>query len=329
MERVESTLPGGLERVGGLTAEQRWHARIGLAARGAGLNETVTYAFADVRDAERLDWRFADGEMPVELVNPISEEQGMLRWTLAPGLVRSASNNQRRGVTDIHLYEMGVVFLARDGCKQPEETLAVGGLLAGSWNRPDWNDPAEPLGFFDGKGVIESIMEELHVPSWQVRAADQAWLQPGRSAEVMLGERIAGWLGEVHPRVLAAYEVEGPVTLFELAVPVFVQAAQAVVEYVEVPRFPAVNLDLALLMDEDVTTEQVMTVMRRAGKKMLESVRLFDVYTGEGIPAGKKSLAFSLAYRLPDRTLTDDEVHGVHERLVAKVCSTLGAEVRG
>jgi phenylalanyl-tRNA synthetase beta chain len=329
MTEVESTLPAGPDRVGGLTREQRLRSRIGAAARAAGLNEVTTYSFVDPSDVERLGRQLADGKRLVRVLNPMSEEQSVLRPTIAGNLIRAVSYNQRRNVPDVHLYEIGTVFVTEDGRKQPIESGVLAGVLAGSWNRPSWNDPAPELGFFDGKGVLASVMEELHVPHWTVRASERLPLQPGRGAEIVVNGAVAGWMGEAHPDVLAAFEAQGPVTLFELDLETLLRAAVDVVAYRPVPRFPAVQLDIALVLPSEVTAEQVMHTIRKEGKKLLESVRLFDVYEGEGVPQGKRSLAFSLAYRSPERTLTDDEVQGVHEKVISQVCKRFGGEIRG
>jgi phenylalanyl-tRNA synthetase beta chain len=328
MTEVSSTLPAGPDRVGGLTREQRIRSRLGGAARAAGLNEVTTYSFIDPADLERLGWQLPQDEIPVRVLNPMSEEQSILRPTIAGNLVRAVSYNQRRNVPDVHLYEIGTVFSTRDGRKQPIERGVVAGVLAGAWSRPSWNDPGSQLGFFDGKGVIASIMEELHVPHWTVRATDLPLLQPGRAAEVVVNGSVAGWLGEAHPDVLAAFDARGPVTLFELDLETLLSAAVDVVAYRPVPRYPAVQLDVAFVLPGDIAAEQVMHTVRKEGKKLLESVRLFDVYDGEGVPSGRRSLALSLAYRSPDRTLTDDEVQKVHEKVVSQVCKRFGGEVR-
>jgi phenylalanyl-tRNA synthetase beta chain len=192
-----------------------------------------------------------------------------------------------------------------------------------------------PLDFFDGKGVVETLLDEMDITRWRMRAAVLPWLQPGRAAEIIIGGDVAGWIGEVAPSVLDAYEVTGPVTLFELNVKMLIKASSSEVRYVELPRFPAATLDLALVVDEDVTAERVLDSIRSAGKPLLESVTLFDVYRDakdagvRRLPEGKCSLAFSLTYRAADRTLTDEEVKPAHERLVRKVCKAVGAEVRG
>ncbi len=340
MDRVEATLPAGRMRVGTLTREQRWRERIAATLRAAGLNETITYAFVDPRDLERLEWPEDPGERSVELLNPMSAEQAVLRRTLAPGLIRAVSYNQRRGVDNVHLYEIGRVFVATDGSQLPKERELVSGVLAGRWSEPAWHGaPAKgsgvdavlhsaQLNFFDSKGVIEALMLDLGIERWSVRPVELPWLQPGRSAEVLVDRQPVGWLGEVHPDVLARYEVVAPVVLFELEGARLSAAARDVRPYEDVPRYPAVELDLALVVAEEVPVERVEQVIRKAGGKMLSSARLFDVYRGAGVPQGKKSLAFALSYRAADRTLTDEEIRPQHEKVIDKVCKSVDAQLR-
>jgi phenylalanyl-tRNA synthetase beta chain len=338
LENITSTRPGGRERIGMRTDAQRFRDRIGETLRAAGLDEHIGYSFGDPADLGRLAWPLAPDEVLVELINPMSGEQSVMRWTLAPSLLRAVSHNQRRGVPDVHLYEMGTVFMTADGRKQPKERLMAAGALAGAWHRPSWNASGDTLGFFDGKGVLESLMEALHVSRWSVRAADHAWLQPGRSADVIVGGDVVGWLGEVAPAVLGAYETAGPVTLFEISVQALIKAAMHErVSFSEIPRFPAVSLDIALVVAEDVAAERIAGALRSAGGSLLESVRLFDVYRDPAdapedarrLPKGMKSVAFSLTYRAADRTLSDEDVRPVHDKAVRKVCGAVGAEVRG
>ena len=329
MERVESTLPSGAGRLGELTREQRWRERIGATLRACGLNETMTYSFADAADTARLRDELGEGEVYCELLNPMSAEQAVLRRALLPGLLRSVSYNQRRGVSDIHLYEIGTTFKMAPGRKQPIERAIVGGVLAGAWHRPAWNEPAEKLGFFDGKGVVETLARELGLKRFKMRATESPFLQPGRAAEVLVGGEVVGWLGEVHPLVLAEFEADAPVTAFELALPPLVRGAVDAKPFSDVPRFPAVERDLAIVVAEDVTAERLEQSISSAGGKLLDSVRLFDVYRGTGVHPGKKSMAFELAYRAADRTLTAEEVDAAHERLVRKVVAAVGGELRG
>ncbi|KAF0209061.1 MAG: phenylalanyl-tRNA synthetase beta [Actinobacteria bacterium] len=334
MERVPSTLPGGRERVGTLTPFQKHRDRIGAALRCAGLNEHIGLQFADPTDMVRLGWSLGPDEVPVDLLNPMSEEQAQMRWTLTAGLLRTVSYNQRRGVADVHLYELGNVFWTSPGRKLPKERMTVAGVLAGAWDKAAWNVAASHLGFFDGKGVIETLMEEIDVSRWKVRAAEHPWLQPGRSADVIVAGDVVGWIGEIAPATLDAYEVTGPVTMFELNVKMLSKAIATKIRYQDLPRYPAATLDIALIVDASVTEERVREAITKAGGTLLESVRLFDVYQDSAgaaerrLPSGKKSLAFSLTYRAADRTLTDEEVKPVHERLVRKVCTAVDASMR-
>ncbi len=328
MERVVATLPAGRGRAGALTRAQQMRERIGSIMRAAGLNETMTYAFSDPADAEKCEMPLGSDELPVEVLNPMSGEQAVLRSTLLPGLLRSVSYNQRRGVADVHLYEIGSVFFTAAGRKQPKERTTLAGLLAGSWHPAAWNDPAVPLDFFDGKGIVESLARELAFDRFKVRAAERAWLQPGRAAEVLVGGEAVGWLGEIHPSVLGRFDADGPVTAFELDLARLIRATRPARPFVEPARFPGVEHDIAVLVDESVSAERLEQSIRAAGGKLLESARLFDVYRGKGVEPGRKSVAFSLVYRAPDRTLTTEEVESVHAKLVRKVLGAVGGELR-
>ncbi len=328
MERVEATLPAGRGRIGGLTRAQMLRERAGATMRAAGLNETMTYAFTDPGDLERLAMPLAADELQVELLNPMSVEQSVLRRTLLPGLLRSVSYNQRRGTDNVHLYEIGSVYWTGEGRKQPKERSMLGGVMAGSWSPPAWNQQATQLDFFDGKGVIELLAREFALDRFKVRAADLGWLQPGRAAEVLIGGDVVGWLGEVHPAVLERFEAEAPVVAFEVDLSRLMRAARDARPFVDVPRHPAVELDIAIVVPEEVTSERIEQALRSAGGKLLAGVRLFDVYRGPGVGEGMKSMAYALEYRAPDRTLSAAEVESAHEKLVRKVLGATGGELR-
>jgi len=332
MGRVPSTLPGGRERVGSRSVPQQATLRIGDALRGAGLHEHIGWTLADPADMQRLGWTLGPDELLVELINPMAEDQSVLRWTLLSGLLRTVARNQRRGVPNVRLYEIGTVFRTAEGRKQPKERGMVAGALGGSWEPSAWNQPEAALDFFDGKGVLETLFDVLHVGKWRLRAADHEWLQAGRSADILVGSDVIGWIGDVAPSVLDAFESAGPVTVFEMGVPALQKAAVAAETaraYRDIPRYPAVELDLALVVDDSVTAERVQQAMKSAGGQLLESVRLFDVYRGPGMPEGKKSLAFALAYRSPDRTLSADEIQPLHDKVVSKATAAVGGELRG
>ncbi len=333
MDKIEATLPGGRGRFGTVSHEQHVKNIVNDTLRASGMNETMTYSFAEPGELEKLRLPTEGLGQAVELLNPMNAEQSVMRQSIVPGLLRSVAHNQSRGVKNIQLYEMGRVFFAHEGKKKPKEREKLAGVLAGAVHDAGWNDAPAPYDFFDGKGVIENLMRELAIPKvrFKALAADEApQLQPGRAAEVLSAGTSLGWVGELHPLAVAAYDAEAPVVAFELDLESLEKCARPARDYVDVPTFPAVSMDVAFVVDEDVTHERLMQCMTSAGGKFLEDARLFDVYRDEKrLGANKKSMAYALTYRAADRTLTSEEVEKAHERMVKKVCGATGAEVRG
>lgn len=331
LDRVPSTLPAG-SHAGGRTVEQERVELMGRALRACGLNETMTYSLVDAADLDRARIPQGDRGEAVELINPMSNEQAVMRRSILPGLLRSVAYNQSRGVSDVQLYERGVVFGAAEGRKNPKERTLLTAVMTGSFTKPGWNQQPVEIGFFDAKGVIENLLRELCTAKVRFKAIepdDAPWLQPGRAAEVLSGGRVLGWVGEVHPLTCAAFDAAGPVAAFELDVAALLATATDQRPYVDVPVYPAVEVDLALVVAEDVTAERVAQVITSAGKQLLESVTLFDVYRDPiRVGAGKKSMAYRLSYRAADRTLTSEEVEKAHAKVVKKVTAATGAETR-
>ena len=332
LDRVPMTLPAA-SKAGGRTLEQERLELMSRTLRACGLNETMTYSLVDPADLDRLRMPQGDRGEAVEIINPMSSEQAVLRRSIIPGLMRSVGHNQARGVKNIQLFERGVCFGAAEGRKNPKERMLLSGVLCGSFVNPGWNQEAVELDFFDAKGAVENLLRELCVGKVRFRAleADDApWLQPGRAAEVLSGGRVLGWIGEIHPLACAAFEAQGPVAAFELEVSALQGAASDQRPYVDVPTFPAVEVDLAIVVDEDVTNERIVQCITSAGKQLLESVSLFDVYRDPiRVGLGKKSMAYRLSYRAADRTLTSEEVDKAHAKVVKKLTGATGGEIRG
>jgi len=333
MDLVPPTLPASPNRVGALTEDQLLVRIVNRAMTAAGLNETTTYSFADPRELEMLRMSPEGLGDPVELINPMNAEQSVMRQSIVPGLLRSVAYNQAHGVKNVQLYETGVVFSAHEGSKKPKEKMKLAAAMAGSMRDAAWNAPAVPFDFFDGKGAVESLARELAIPKLRFKAfaADEApHLQPGRAAQVLSGGSVLGWVGEIHPLAVQAFDAEAPVVAFELDMEALAKAKRPARDYVDVPEFPPIEMDLAFVVNEDVTNETLVQRMTSAGGKLLADVRLFDVYRDDArLGAGKKSMAYTLTYRAPDRTLTSEEVEKVQEKLIKKVCGSTGAEVRG
>lgn len=333
MDRIEPTLPASPKRVGARTESDLLRTKINNTLRASGMNETMTYSFMDPDDLDRLRMSSEGLGDKVELLNPLNSDQSVMRQTIIPGLLHSVARNQSRGVKNIQLYEIGTVFSTGEGRKKPKERTKIAGVLAGAMYDKSWNDTPTDFDFFDGKGVLENIAFELALPKVRFREipADEAtFLQPGRAAEMLSGGSVIGWVGEIHPLAVNAFEAEGPIVAFELDMNSIRNASQPARPYVDVPTFPPVEIDQNFVVREDVSNEKLMQVMTSAGGKLLESVSLFDVYRDdERIGQGMKSMAYKLVYRASDRTLTSEEVDKAHEKLVKKVAGATGAEVRG
>ena len=333
MDRIEPTLPGGRGRRGTRTEAQRLMDKVNDTLRASGLNETMTYSFADPNEIAELRMPTEGLGVPVELLNPLNAEQSVMRQSIIPGLLRGVAHNQARGVHNVQLYETGVVFFGSEGHKHPKERQRLAAVMAGAMGDPAWNDKPAAFDFFDGKGVIENLIRELAIPKARFKAlsADEApHLQPGRAAQVFSGGTLLGWVGEIHPLAAEAFDAQGPIVAFELDLDALIKSARPARDYVDVPVFPAVTIDVAFVVDEEVTHEQLSRCIHSAGGKLLDTVRLFDVYRDPvRVGLGKKSMAYALEYRAADRTLTTEEVDKQHTRLIKKVCNATGAEVRG
>ena len=210
--------------------------------------------------------------------------------------------------------------------------VGLAGVLSGAWGDVTWNQKYAPLRFFDGKGVVEELLAQLRVEKVRFRPAEgdgYAFLQPGRGAEVLAGGTVLGWVGEIHPEVRDAYGIDLPVVAFELNLDALITCSRDQQAYRDFSSYPAVEMDLAIVVDEGVTCEDLERRLQSAGGKLLRGVRLFDVYRDDKrVGEGKKSMAFALTYRADDHTLTSEEVEKVHQKLVTKVCKATGGEVR-
>ena len=329
---VEPTLPAARNHAGGLTVEQQRLRKIGRVLRSSGLSETSTYNFADPRDLEMLGMSEEGRGVPVKIMRPLVADQSEMRRDMIPGLLRSVAYNLDHGVSNVHLYEIGRVFFGSEHKSQPEEPSFVAGVMCGAWNDDQWNRKYPNLDFFDAKGIVENLLEALRITKVRFKVADPGkygWLQPGRAAEVIAHGELLGWVGNIHPMSLKNFDIDVPVIAFELSVKALLRLAKRELPYEDVPTLPGVSIDLALVVGEDMSFEQVTQRIKSAGGKLLSDVQLFDVYRDPvRVGKGKKSMAFSLTYRAADHTLTSEEVDKAHNKLVTKVMKSTGGEVR-
>jgi phenylalanyl-tRNA synthetase beta chain len=329
LEKLPATIPGhGM--TAHLTVEQKLRRRAGDALVGAGFSEAIGWSFQAPEMARRL--RVSDPA--VVLRNPLSEDLSTMRTTLLGSLLDSMRRNTARGADDVRLFEEGAVYYDRPHRREPtaaeqrstplpDERMNLAALMTGRIRPASWGDPAPPTAdFFAAKGVLETLLGALRVDFAVVRGSDP-FLHPGRAARVLVGGEDAGWLGELHPGVAADWDL-GRAAGFELDLTVVLPHAVVAPHYEDLTSFPAIRQDLAFWVPADRTAADLVEVVRSAGGKLLRDVRVFDVYAREG----QTSLAVRLEFRA-DRTLTDEEIAPVREKIVAAVRAKLEGELRG
>jgi phenylalanyl-tRNA synthetase beta chain len=264
----------------------------------------------------------------IRLANPMTPDQACLRTSLLGSLLRTVAANMRHE-RRVYLFELGRVYLPPLD-PLPLERRTLGIALTGPRQPAAWSTRVEDGDFFDLKGAVEALLVRLGIDEAVFTASRHASMHPGRTASLEVNGRLIGQLGEVHPAVVERYDLQ-PHRVFaaELDFQALIDLATPLRAYEPLPRYPAVAHDIALIVDEDTLHEELEAEIRRAGAPLLKGVDLFDLYRGTSIPEGKKSLAYSLSYRLPDRTLTDADVSEVEDRIVEALVSRFGAQVRG
>ncbi len=327
-DAIPAVLPVLASARGGrsLLAERLLEARRALA--GAGLTEVMTHSLITTKVYDKLglatDSPYRD---VVTIANPVYEERSTLRTMLAPGLLDTLAYNANRQTKDLAIFEISNVYRVTHGQQLPEEPLVLSIALMGNQVAPSWISPEQPADFFTLKGVVEHLLGALDVQGWSISRGDASWLHPGRQAKLEIGGREVGLFGELHPEAQAAWDLPSRVYVAELLFEPIVAAARPLREYHGVTRFPAVTRDVALILAQEVPSARVPEAIRTSGGDLVEDVALFDLYQGEHVKAGNRSLAYHITYRAADRTLTDADVEAVHSK-VRQALQAMGAELR-
>jgi len=313
------TLPQGSSRSGEpLARSRRDLARETLVALG--LSEIQTYSFVSPKTVDQI--RVAAGEEErkmVQILNPLGEENSAMRTVLLPNLLEALARNSARSIPTAALFELGNTFFnvpGADGLPQERESLSIG--LYG----PETD-------FFCLKGIVEELLSKLGLREvlWKTETGCSTY-HPGRCAVLSVAGETLGRIGQLHPDVAEGYGLEQRVYCGELAFGRIAALADLEKSYKPLPKYPATFRDIALLVDRQVCVGDLEAVIRSQGGSLLEQVALFDVYTGKQVPEGKKSTAFTLTYRAADRTLTDEEVLRVHEKVLQALAEQCGASLR-
>ncbi|MGH7494202.1 MAG: phenylalanine--tRNA ligase subunit beta [bacterium] len=290
---------------------------------GLGYDEASTFDLISAKQAQRF---LAPDQQALALLNPLNEELSTLRPTLAVSLLQSLAYNLNRKNNDVWLYEIGSVFW-KTASQQIQEERHLGAVTVGAAELQSWRGSAAKLTVYDIRGAVEILLQKLALPAPRFKPAQaHHLLEVGWEIEV--GEKKLGWAGQMKPGLASSVEVDEAVMAFEINLIDFQALSNWDKVLQPIPKFPAVERDLAIVLDLATPAEMVLAVIEASGGPHLESARLFDLYTGNQVPAGKKSLAYALAFRAPDRTLRDEEVEGWQHQILAALAEKCGAVLR-
>ena len=334
-DNIPTTLPKGdiPVPVPNPSTEVRKHIKYFLLA--AGMMEAINYSFCDPNCFDKIRFT-ADNPLrdALKLRNPLSPEMSVLRTTLIPSLLENAQHNRNHQIDTIALFEIGNVFIQDGGSSRSDLRIAtleperVTGILAGQIGDGVYSNPYREPDFYDIKGLVEGILEVCGIVDYTLQKTDAPTFHSGRNAAVLLDDRQLGTFGEAHPEVLENYDLPYKAYLFDFDMEALVDAAIFAKRFEPIPVYPKVERDLAIVVDKELLSDIPTGLIYATGGELVESVRLFDVYEGEQVPEGKKSLAYAITYHSATETLTDKAVNALHDKVVKRLNQELGAELR-
>lgn len=316
---IPTTLIRSVSERGGKSKKQHLEDEVIAALMGSGLNQSISYSFVSPKVFDKIKIS-EDSELrnAIKIRNPLGEDYSIMRTTTIPSMMEALARNYSRNNEEARLFEIGKVYMSKENENEVPEERNV--LTIGLYGDVD---------YLNLKGVVENIAEHLGVEKLSfTRESENPTFHPGKTACVNIRKELLGTLGEVHPDVAENYGIEERCYIAELNMDVLFANANLNKVYKVLPKFPAVTRDMALLVDDAILVQEIEDIILKQGGKMVEKVKLFDVYKGKQIPDGKKSIAYSILYRLENKTLTDEEVNKVHDKIVRTLENRLGAQLR-
>ena len=325
-DKLPATLPKGDGTAGQLTETQKLRRKVRTVAEGAGLTEVITYALTTPEKAVQFS---TNPSNLTELMWPMTVDRSVLRQNMVAGILDTVAYNVARKNKDLALYEIGKVFEQTGNPQEelPTEINSFAFALTGLVTEKDFQTPAVPVDFFYAKGILEALFDRLGLKVEYTATQALAGMHPGRTATISLDGQVVGFVGQVHPVTAKDYNI--PETyVAEVNLTAIEQAIQPAKPFVEITKFPAVTRDIALLLKAEISHKEVVEAIEAAGVKRLTDIKLFDVFSGEKLGLGMKSMAYTLTFQNPEDTLADEEVARYMEKIQKSLEVTIGAEVR-
>lgn len=292
-----------------------------------GLTEVIHWTFSAEHDVTNAQLPEQAANM-LPLANPLSENHATMRSSLVPSLLRCVSSNLRKTRQSIHLFELGPVYAPLEDSELPNESQRIAIALSGSADTQHWSRPQQDVNFADIRGYAEDILDLFQASDAQFTAHDGALYQPGIAGEIQFRQQTIGTLGQVNKKVLANFEIEHPVFLLELYLEPLLKVCRKTTKFEAIPAFPPSLRDLAVVVDSAFPAGELLEIARKSGGKNLKAANLFDIYTGDQVPDGKKSVAINLAFQSNERTLTDKDTQKAVDKIIKNMTKTAAAELR-
>ena len=324
-DNLPTTLPAGQTTPGSYTPAQKLIRQARQTLEATGLDQAISYGLTTEEKAKRFALEEA---LPTNLDFPMSSEHTTVRMNLISGLLDDLAYNAARKVNDVALYEQGRVFFRDEDQTRPREVEHIAGAVTGLVSDANWNTTKQEVDFFYLKGIVANLLHELGVTNESYQAVAMPDMHPGRTAAIYAGETYLGFIGEVHPNTAKEYKLKQRVYVFELDLQKVIELPKAAKLYTPVSKYPSITRDIALAVSADVTNQQIEDCIRKNGGAFLKDIKLFDVYQGEHIMDGFKSLAYTLVYSDPNTTLQDEAVTKAFEKVQAKLVEEFEADIR-
>ncbi|HDA7355262.1 TPA: phenylalanine--tRNA ligase subunit beta [Staphylococcus aureus] len=320
---IPSTLPVFDKVTSGQLTDRQYKTRmVKEVLEGAGLDQAITYSLVSKEDATAFSMQ---QRQTIDLLMPMSEAHASLRQSLLPHLIEAASYNVARKNKDVKLFEIGNVFFANGEGELPDQVEYLSGILTGDYVVNQWQGKKETVDFYLAKGVVDRVSEKLNL-EFSYRRADIDGLHPGRTAEILLENKVVGFIGELHPTLAADNDLKRTY-VFELNFDALMSVSVGYINYQPIPRFPGMSRDIALEVDQNIPAADLLSTIHAHGGNILKDTLVFDVYQGEHLEKGKKSIAIRLNYLDTEETLTDERVSKVQAEIEAALIEQ-GAVIR-
>lgn len=320
---IPSTLPVFEKVTSGQLTDRQYKTRmVKEVLEGAGLDQAITYSLVSKEDATAFSMQ---QRQTIDLLMPMSEAHASLRQSLLPHLIEAASYNVARKNKDVKLFEIGNVFFANGEGELPDQVEYLSGILTGDYVVNQWQGKKETVDFYLAKGVVDRVSEKLNL-EFSYRRADIDGLHPGRTAEILLENKVVGFIGELHPTLAADNDLKRTY-VFELNFDALMSVSVGYINYQPIPRFPGMSRDIALEVDQNIPAADLLSTIHAHGGNILKDTLVFDVYQGEHLEKGKKSIAIRLNYLDTEETLTDERVSKVQAEIEAALIEQ-GAVIR-